>query len=381
MTRRVSISMAALLLASGACGGDPVQPSSGQPTAAPQPTSSQAQTPAQMPAANTPSTPASPAPMASGAAGSSSAMAMPMPSTPAAMGGAAKPPASTTPETKPAMPVQNVPETFKGDAGDGWKTLVTGRWEVPAGQETYHCARFTLPETITVSSFRALSPPGTHHTLLTIVDNPTDPDGSAPCTAGTNGKKSITGSGVGSNDLNMPAGVAMEVKAGQQLLLNLHLFNVTDKPITGTSGTLFKPMAVADVKQYAEGVLAGQINLSIPVGGPTMQSGDCTMTHDSTLFAVSPHMHQLGVHLKAVAKSSTAGEVVLMDKPYSFDEQLVYPLDKEVPMKKGDIVHVECTYQNTTNKPVMFGESSLSEMCFAGVYRYPAGAPGFVCVR
>ena len=105
------------------------------------------------------------------------------------------------------------------------------------------------------------------------------------------------------------------------------------------------------------------------------------MTHDSTLFAVSPHMHQLGIHLKAVAHSSMAGEVVLMDKPYSFDEQLVYPLDKEVPMKKGDTVHVECTYQNTTNKPVMFGESSLSEMCFAGVYRYHAGAPGFVCVR
>ena len=278
--------------------------------------------------------------------------------------------------------MQNVPEQFNGDAGDGWKTLIAGKWEVPPGTETYHCVRFTLPETITVSSFRALSPPGTHHTLLTIVDIPTVPDGGAPCNAATNGGRSITGSGVGSNDLNFPQGVAMQVKAGQQVLLNLHLFNVHDKSITGTSGTLFKPIAVTDVKQYAEGVLAGPINLMIPPGGPTKQSGDCTMTHDSTIFAVSPHMHQLGIYQKVVAHSAMAGEVVLYDGPYSFDEQLVYPLQKELPMKKGDTVHVECTFQNTTDKSVMFGESTLSEMCFSGLYRYPAGGdPSFVCLN
>jgi hypothetical protein len=31
-------------------------------------------------------------------------------------------------------------------------------------------------------------------------------------------------------------------------------------------------------------------------------------------------------------------DVVLHDGPYSFDEQLVYPLDQEVAMKKGDSV-------------------------------------------
>ena len=51
-------------------------------------------------------------------------------------------------------------------------------------------------------------------------------------------------------------------------------------------------------------------------------------------------------------------------------------------MTKGDTVHVECTYQNTTDSPVMFGESTLSEMCFTGLYRYPAGSdPSFICVK
>jgi Copper type II ascorbate-dependent monooxygenase, C-terminal domain len=373
MTRLDKIRIGALLLlASGACGSDPAQPSVAMNAATPtSPAPKASETPANSAAAGSTAMPMSPAPAANGGESESMTPAEPP----------ANPPAASKPPASPTTPAGQVPEQFMGDAGDGWKTLIAGSWDVPPGQETYHCVRFTLPDSITATSFRALSPPGTHHTLLTIVDNPSEADGSMPCGSGTNGRRSITGSGVGSNDLSMPEGVAMQVKAGQQLLLNLHLFNVTDKPIKGTSGTLFKPVAESAVKQYAEGILAGQTNLSIPVGGPTKQSGECTTTHDTAIFAVSPHMHQLGVHLKAVAHSSMAGEVVLIDSPYSFDEQLVYPLKSEVPMKKGDKIHVECTFQNTTDKPVKFGESSLAEMCFAGIYRYPAGDPGFVCVR
>jgi hypothetical protein len=274
-----------------------------------------------------------------------------------------------------------VPEGFMADAGDGWKTLITGKWEVPAGEETYFCARFTVPQSVSAQSFRALSPPGTHHTLLTIVDNPTTPDGTGPCTAGTNGTRSITGSGVGTNDYKYPEGVAMQIKAGQQLLLNLHLFNVTDKTITGTSGALIKTIPDDQVKQFAEGILAGTTNLSIPVGGPTVQSGKCTLKHDVTLFAVSPHMHQLGTYFKAVAHSSMMGDVVLSDAAYSFESQIVTLLPQQIPMKMGDTISVDCTYQNTTLKPVKFGESSLAEMCFAGIYQYPAGTGSFVCVQ
>jgi len=120
--------------------------------------------------------------------------------------------------------------------------------------------------------------------------------------------------------------------------------------------------------------------LAIPVGGPTVQSGLCTMTHDATLFAVAPHMHQLGVHFKAVAHSSLMGEVVLSDRPYNFDAQINSPLTPGVQMKAGDTVSIECTYQNTTGHEVTFGESSLSEICFAGLYRYPAGDGSSICL-
>ena len=273
------------------------------------------------------------------------------------------------------------PETFLADAGEGWKTLITGRWEVPAGEEVYICVRFTVPEDLTIQAFRALSPPGTHHTFLSVVDEPTQPDATGPCSSTAGGARNIAGSGVGTDDFVMPNGIGIQLKKGQQLVLNLHLFNFGDEPLRGLSGTLIKPIAAEQVQHYAEGIEAGTVSLTIPPGGPHKQSGTCTMTRDVTLIAAGPHMHQMGVYESAVAHSSVMGDVVLFDEPYSFDEQSLKLLPEQVPMKQGDKISVECTYQNPTDQVVNFGDSTLEEMCFAGIYRYPMGPGSVICVR
>ncbi len=50
-----------------------------------------------------------------------------------------------------------------------------------------------------------------------------------------------------------------------------------------------------------------------------------------------------------------------------------------VSLKAGERVEVECSYENPGAEPVPFGDSSLDEMCFAGLYRYPRGEGGMVC--
>lgn len=273
------------------------------------------------------------------------------------------------------------PDAFLADAGDGWKTLITGKWELEPGAEGYRCVRYTLPEDVYFGGVRALIPLGTHHTVLTVGDDTSTPDGITTCTASTNAQRQIAGSGVGTNEYFLPKGVAVRLRAGQQLLLNLHLFNVSEEPLSGTSGTLIKTVDASEIEHTADIALAGPINLSIPVGGPTVQSGNCTFTQDSTLLAVVPHMHQLGIHLKATAHSSIDGDVVIHDAAYDFDEQLVYPFDKPVRMKTGDKLQVDCTYMNTTDKLVNFGNSSLEEMCFAGIVRYPETVGSFLCAN
>jgi hypothetical protein len=259
-----------------------------------------------------------------------------------------------------------------------WQTLLTGEWTLAAGTERYVCARKTVTEDLIASGFEAINPPGTHHTLLTIGD-PSGPDGVSDCNAAENHPLSVFGSGVGTNLLSFPDGVAVKIEAGQQLLLNLHLFNFGKQDITGTSGTRIELMQEADVQSFAEGVLAGTTELDIPPNEEVTSIGHCAMSHDVTVFAVAPHMHQLGVYMKVVAERDGESELVIHDSPYDFDAQLYYPIEP-LPLAAGERVRVECTHRNTTTAPVTFGDSSFAEMCFAGIYRYPANGSPFYCL-
>jgi hypothetical protein len=271
-------------------------------------------------------------------------------------------------------PSSNAPDASAG----AWKTLLTGTWTMPPGTEGYVCVRQTIDEDLYVSGFDAVNPLGTHHTLLTM-GTANAPDGLTPCTAGENRPLSVFGSGVGTDPLEFPAGVGLKIAKGTQLLLNLHLFNFGTEDLSGTSGTRVHTMAKSEVTEIAEGLLAGTIALDIPPAETTTSTGYCTMSSDVTLFAVAPHMHQLGIYEKVVAEPASGAEVVLLDAPYDFNEQS-YRLIEPLKLAKGDRVRVECTHRNTTDKTVVFGESTLSEMCFAGLYRFPADGSIFICV-
>jgi hypothetical protein len=294
-----------------------------------------------------------------------------------------QPPTGDPPTGQPptGQPDAGQPPTGQPPTGDPavseWKTLLTGDWTMQPGTEGYICVKKTLEEDTFVKVFDAINPPGTHHTLLTIGE-PDGPDGTAPCSAGTNRTQSVFGSGVGNVPLTFPKDVAFKMKKGQQLLLNLHLFNTSANPIHGTSGTKYK--TISDAPIMAEGLLAGTIRLDLPPAATTNSTGYCTMSIDSTLFAVSQHMHVLGTYEKMTLERASGGEQLLFEGPYNFEEQRYYEITP-VEVKKGDKVRVDCTHNNTTANRVTFGESTLQEMCFAGLYRYPADGSNFMCIR
>jgi len=260
-----------------------------------------------------------------------------------------------------------------------WTTLLTGDWSQAPGTEGYTCVRNTNADDLYVNSFEAINPLGTHHTLLTM-GAANGPDETTKCSAADNRPLSVFGSGVGTDPLTLPEGVAIRIPRDTQLLLNLHLYNTGSKEITGTSGTRVRTIPKDEVEYVAEGVLAGPIGLNIPAGQTTESVGYCTMKNDVTIIAVAPHMHQIGIHERIVAETSGEGDVVLHDAPYDFNEQS-YHLVEPIKLAKGDRVRVECTHKNTKTYDVGFGDSSDAEMCFAGLYRFPADPDGspFLC--
>lgn len=256
------------------------------------------------------------------------------------------------------------------DAANGdWQTLITGSFTIPAGSEIYRCARITASETMYVSSFRAIAPEGTHHTVVTI-DSSGGSDGEFDCSASTLSDQMIYASGVGTDALAFPSGVAMKVEAGQKVLLNLHLYNVGDQSISGTAGTQVKLIPAADVQQEAEMIFAGPLQFSIATGEQTVE-GQCTFQNASTIMTVWPHMHQYGTHMKVDLQRSGGATETIHDETYTFFEQRNYVKDPVIQVGAGDKVHVTCTYMNTSGGALGFGDSSDDEMCFAGLYRYP----------
>jgi hypothetical protein len=271
------------------------------------------------------------------------------------------------------------PDASTSDGGAGRVPLITGSWTIPAGEEIYWCARVTVPETILVKEFHPIIPIGTHHTVLTV-DFAGTSDGEYPCSVGENGnKRGVYGTGVGANPFFLPDGIAEQIEAGEQLVLNLHLYNTGETPLSGISGVEVVLADPAEVEHIADSDLFGKIfGLVIPPGANT-QTANCTVSEAQTFFAVSPHMHKLGVHARAVAQTA-GGPVTLIDTDYDFENQLLYLMPAQLTLMPGDTITVDCGYDNTTGNTVYFGDSSDDEMCFLGAYRYPAGASGINCM-
>jgi len=58
----------------------------------------------------------------------------------------------------------------------------------------------------------------------------------------------------------------------------------------------------------------------------------------------------------------------------------MYPITP-VSVTAGQKLNVSCTWNNPQgNGPKTFGDGSDDEMCFAGVYRYPATGADAFCV-
>ena len=102
---------------------------------------------------------------------------------------------------------------------------------------------------------------------------------------------------------------------------------------------------------------------------------DKVVNSDFNVIAAAPHMHLLGRSLKLTLNPGTPGEKTLLNVTnYNFDDQSSTVLKNPVPVKAGDTIRVECTFDPTLRQKipqlkslapryVTWGEGSSDEMC------------------
>ena len=261
----------------------------------------------------------------------------------------------------------------------GYQMLISRSWTMPnPDSEGYKCVRIQVPSDMWITAFRSLSPVGTHHSVLTVSTNSSQ-TGEYDCSAGSLDNQMLYAAGVNTDDNEFPPGVAIHLTAGTFINLNLHLYNTTDGSLTGMSGVLVKTIAAADVVHEADMQFSGTFLINIPSDNQVhTATGSCKVASDFHVFTLWPHMHQTAVHQKFTVTPAAGSPTSMLDTDYAFTDQKNYPMVDTV-LHAGDTLTTTCSYQNNTGSTMTFGESSNNEMCFTGIYRYPAGGNLMAC--
>jgi hypothetical protein len=270
------------------------------------------------------------------------------------------------------------PGAIDSASPDGWTPLIARSWTLsPGATNTYKCVRIRVDNDMWIAGFRPTAPLGTHHSVLTI--SPAGAQlGEYECSPGSLDSQMLYAAGVGTDDLLFPPGVAMHLTAGTFINLNLHLFNATDNQLADRSGVQVKVVQPADVVHEADMMFSGTFSINIPNDGePHTAAGGCTAPTDWHIFTLWPHMHQTAVHQTwTITRSGTPD--TLLDDDFLFEEQRNYPI-ADTLVRRGDRIDTVCTYINNTKAVMTWGDGSDREMCFTGMYKYPAGGNLFQC--
>lgn len=288
--------------------------------------------------------------------GAASASAAGTPAMP--MAGSAAPP---TMNIQPAAP--SGPPGISVDPSTGELVFRTSPVELKGSEESYTCFAATVDEDVVVDGFKKSAQKFVHHAQFVEALLP-EPDGISVC----NQQFKLTWlpiflAGNGPSELQFDQGVGQVISAGTQLVLQMHLFNTTDQPVTqAVEIRMHKSTSPNPTPVTPWAIGSADINI------PSHQSGQaqkiCTQTGPVQVLAVFPHMHQLGSKMTIeVGKSMDAMQPLYTRDPFNFDDQ--HMEKTKIMLDTNDILRVTCDFKvNATDKEVTFGESSEDEMCF-----------------
>jgi hypothetical protein len=243
-----------------------------------------------------------------------------------------------------------------------------------AGDEKYVCYTVTLAEgaDIAVTRFDGFTSAAVHHFEIFQTLAP-EPAGLSDC-----GQQIIKqtwlplfGGGANAGGLTLPAGAGFRLEKDAQLLLQLHLLNAKNESLTTHVVVNMEYAADASAVTRAGIYALGTMNINLQPGASGIVVGShCTLGKSLDVFAVQPHMHTLGskITLEHGHDQASAHTVYARD-PWVFGAQ---PIDNfGMQMAAGDFIGTSCTFDNTTDHVVTYGESTQNEMCFFVLFYTP----------
>lgn len=176
----------------------------------------------------------------------------------------------------------------------------------------------------------------------------------------------------GGTPLWFPAGAGVPLRAGAELILQMHYFNSFDgaDQIVDQSG--YGLLTADSVEREVSTLPYGPTGFSIPGGSDDYEVSDTSRYRggSSEILAAFPHMHETGVGFQMSIEGESDQCLVDMDGWY-FHNQLLPVFNEPMPLTSGDKVTTTCVYDNPDSQAVTFGEETGNEMCFGFLWVVP----------
>ena len=182
--------------------------------------------------------------------------------------------------------------------------------------------------------------------------------------------ESLTGSGPGSVPETLGPGQAKLIKAGSDLVFQLHY--ATDGKPGHDRSRVGLILAHEKPRERVLVAAAANVRFTIPPGDPDYRlDARLTLHQQATLVSLLPHMHLRGKSFEfRVAYPDGRKETLLLVPNYDFDWQLTYYLDHPLRLPKDTIVECTAHFDNSPNNPrnpdpakaVRFGAQTWNEM-------------------
>jgi len=262
------------------------------------------------------------------------------------------------------------------------RTLSLGGWTLQPGEETTRCmvVRLGNRDKIFVPRIRTTLSQGSHHFIVyrtNETEERTTPFECAPFT-------DVVGGGTvplmitqtREETVELPPGVAFELEPNQMIRLEAHYLDYYPDPITTSAEVVFDVLPAGEAPLVADFLFYGTTSFLLPKHKETTTPWNYLQVPAGLqVFAMTGHTHALGTNVEVeTATSAAAGTSVYppAGRPFRWNDAPVAYFDPPLEFGEGEGFRFRCSWNNTTDGPVWFGESATAEMCFFWAYYYPS---------
>lgn len=257
------------------------------------------------------------------------------------------------------------------------------RLEMPAvtlapGQETTVCVDLRLGNTA-AALLRGIDvhlSAGSHHLIVyrsTMTTERTTPTPCPPLGGVTSGMGPLYIAQSQDSTLTMPDGVGVSLAAGQIVRLEEHFLNVGTSPLQGTATVTLHTAAPSASLQAADLLFWGTTAINVPPRSMGSATSFNLVPAGTRVFGLTAHTHHLGTLTTVTQTASASASGTELFRNTNWAEPPLRLFTPPLSFDGSTGLRLDCTYNNTTDLAVHFGESAATaEMCFFWGYYYPS---------